>query len=160
MSKNTAKKKNQVNSDAAPAAIVATETAAPVVDSPAAEIAALTEKLAVLNKQKAEIEAKELATLNETKQKERDLIDSLMAPLSVNSLDDVIARIEARQKMDRTSNRGNVISEETKQAIEKVLRSKNPPTAANIAENYKVSIPWIQLFKGKLGLVKTRTPAV
>jgi hypothetical protein len=113
----------------------------------------------LLAKQKSEA----VALAQKEKEKndaERVLIDSLMGVVGVSSLDDLIARIEARQKLDRTSNRGNVISDETKKAIEAVLRSENPPTAAKIAETYSVSIPWIQLFKNKLGLVKTRTATV
>jgi hypothetical protein len=160
MSKNTAKK-NKVISDAAPAVIVpATIETAPVALSLAEEIAGIEKRRdELLAKQKAE------SNLLAQKQKEKDdgernLIDSLMAIVNVSSLDDLIARIEARQRLDRTSNRGNVISDDTKKAIEAVLRSENPPTAAKIAETYGVSIPWIQLYKGKLGLVKTRTATV
>lgn len=160
MSKNTAKK-NKVVSDAAPAVI------APAVVAPVTETAlSLAEEIAGIEKRRDELLAKqkEESDLLAQKQKEKNdaervLIDSLMGVVGVSSLDDLIARIEARQKLDRTSNRGNVISDETKKAIEAVLRSDNPPTAAKIAETYSVSIPWIQLFKNKLGLVKTRTAA-
>lgn len=160
MSKNTAKK-NKVVSDAAPAVI------APAVVAPVTETAlSLAEEIAGIEKRRDEllaqqkIEADALAAkIAEKNNAERTLIDSLMATVGVDSLDALIERIEARQKLDRTSNRGNVISEETKKAIETVLRSDNPPTAAKIAETYSVSIPWIQLYKNKLGLVKTRTAA-
>ena len=160
MSKNTAKK-NKVISDAAPAVI------APAVIAPVTETAlSLAEEIAGIEKRRDEllaqqkIEADALAAkIAEKNDAERNLIDSLMATVGVDSLDALIERIEARQKLDRTSNRGNVISDDTKKAIEAVLRSENPPTAAKIAETYSVSIPWIQLFKNKLGLVKTRTAA-
>lgn len=160
MSKNTAKK-NKVVSDAAPAVI------APAVVAPVTETAlSLAEEIAGIEKRRDEllaqqkIEADALAAkIAEKNNAERTLIDSLMATVGVDSLDALIERIEARQRLDRTSNRGNVISEETKKAIETVLRSDNPPTAAKIAETYSVSIPWIQLYKNKLGLVKTRTAA-
>ena len=155
MSKNTAKK-NKVVSDAAPAVIApVTETALSLAE----EIAGIEKRRdELLAQQKIEADAL-AAKIAEKNNAERTLIDSLMATVGVDSLDALIERIEARQRLDRTSNRGNVISEETKKAIETVLRSDNPPTAAKIAETYSVSIPWIQLYKNKLGLVKTRTAA-
>jgi hypothetical protein len=160
MSKNTAKK-NKVISDAAPAVIVpATVETAPTALSLAEEIAGIEKRRdELLAKQKSEADLL-AAKIAEKNNAERALIDSLMATVGVDSLDALIERIEARQRLDRTSNRGNVISDDTKKAIEAVLRSENPPTAAKIAETYGVSIPWIQLYKGKLGLVKTRTATV
>lgn len=155
------KKTNKKNTVAALAAIVA-----PAVIAPAATETALSlaEEIAGIEKRRDELLAKQKSESDLLAQKqkekndaERTLIDSLLPIVGVSSLEDLIARIEARQKLDRTSNRGNVISEDTKKAIEEVLRSENPPTAAKIAETYSVSIPWIQLFKNKLGLVKTRT---
>jgi len=157
------KKTNKKNSVAAPAVI-----APAIVPAPAPEATlSLADEIAGIEKRRDELLAKQkseaVALAQKEKEKndaERVLIDSLMGVVGVSSLDDLIARIEARQKLDRTSNRGNVISDETKKAIEAVLRSENPPTAAKIAETYSVSIPWIQLFKNKLGLVKTRTATV
>lgn len=166
MSKNTAKKNAKKNSDAAPAAIVpsviappATETPAVVVNSTAAsELSELNEKLAELNRQKKEIEEKEIAAREESRQKERDLVDSLMVVLGVDSLDAVIERINARQRMDAKTKHGNVISDETKSTVDALLRA-GQLTAKEISETHNVSIPWIQLRKKSLGLVKARTAA-